>query len=154
MSNIVEVAGRQSLGELGCQIRTLFANTGIPGYFLLATEIPPSILDLGIPDHDYHLVFNDRVLSQQQMVEAYLSYPSVQQVLWAVGYMSMEFQAVVSEGPVRFMHHPFRAHLCPWKSGQAWRQICLRRVEEGYLVGTVAVNQPYLCSYYCYLIVK
>jgi len=131
-------------------IRTLFTNTGSPGYFTLAQEIPPTLLDSPVPELDYILEFHLELIPRIDLQNGKTRLPSVDQVLWAVGFMSVELENVIGAGAIRFFHKPFRAHLCPFHGAEPWRQVVVRRTGRGYAVETVCVADPIrdeLCGY-------
>ena len=131
-------------------IRTLFTNTGIPGYFTLAQEIPPALLDSFVPAWDYVLEFHLEPVPRIDLRIGKVQLPSIDQVLWAVGFMSVELENVIGGGAIRFFHKPFRAHHCPWLGAKPWRQVVVRRADLGYTVETVCVTDPVhneLCGY-------
>jgi len=132
-------------------IRPLFTNTGIPGYFTLAQEIPPALLDSPVPELDYTLEFYLEPVSRIDIQTEKVRLPSVYQVLWAVGYMTVELERVIGKGVVRFIHKPFRAYLCPWHGAEPWRQIVVRRTGRGYTVETVCVTDLVQDARYGYL---
>lgn len=132
-------------------IRTLFTNTGAPGYFTLAQEIPPAILDSPVPYFDYTLQFQLERASRIDIKTGKIRLPSVDQVLWAVGFMSVELTRVIGSGALRFIHKPFRAYHCPWHGAVPWRQIVVRRAGSGYTVETVCVTEPVCDALYGYL---
>ncbi|MCX6717373.1 MAG: hypothetical protein NTU76_01695 [Candidatus Taylorbacteria bacterium] len=131
-------------------IRPLFTNTGIPGYFTLAQEIPPELLDATVPELDYVLEFRLKPAQRIEVRTGKVRIPTVDQVLWAVGFMSEELTNVIGGGAIRFMHQPLRAYHCPFHGAEPWRQIIVRRAGGGYTVETVCVTQPVhdtLCGY-------
>jgi len=132
-------------------IRRLFTNTGIPGYFTLAQEIPPSLLDQPIPELDYMFEFQTTPALRSDIQNKKVYLPSVDQVLWAIGFMSIELENAIGSGAIRFMHKPFRAHLCPFRGAEPWRQIVVRRVNCGYAVETVCVTDKFCVPIYAYL---
>jgi len=121
-------------------IRTLFTNTGIPGYFTLAQEISPVLLSSPVPELDYALEVYLEPVSRIDIKTGKVGLPSIDQVLWAVGFMSVELENVIGGGAIRFMHKPFRAYHCAFQGAVAWRQIVVRRFGDGYAVQTVCVT--------------
>ena len=131
-------------------IRSLFANTFFPDYFKLAQEIPPTLLDSPVPELDYFLEFHLKPVSRVDIRTGKVKLLSADQVLWAVGFMSVELANVIGGGAIRFMHQPFRAHLCPFHGAESMRQIVVRRAGCGYTVETVSVTDQVrdaLCGY-------
>ena len=132
-------------------IRPLFEGTGIPGYFTIAMDIPPAMFDMEMPDKDYHFVFYEEKAPRAHLQQRKVHVPTVQQVLWAVGFANTELARVICKRPVRFAHQPFRAHKCPWKGGEPWRQIIVSRSKHGYSVETVSVTLHSPGSFWAYL---
>ena len=141
MFKIIKVLGYEIL-RCDVKIRPLFENTGIPNYFLLAQDIPPRLLDAEMPQRNYRLFLSDEKATRLDLQTRTLLLPSIEQVLWAVGYMSMEMANTIAENPIRFMHHPFRAHMCPFRGSTAWRQICVKQVDAHYCIETLGVTEP------------
>jgi hypothetical protein len=133
-------------GNYRGQIRKLFENTGAPGYFMIATEIlAHPAYELSAPDMDFSLFITDTKVPRSDIKERKFQHPSLQQVLWAVGFASMELMNVVCEKPIRFLHPPFHVPHCGLKHSTMWRQVCISRSKKagvGYYVGTVGVSEP------------
>ena len=123
-------------------IRRFFTSTGISGYFMLAQEIPPVLLDSSVPELDYVLEFYLDPVTRIDLQTRKVRLPSIYQVLWAVGFMNMGLVNIISGGAVRFFHKPFRAHQCRFPGAEPWRQIVVRRAGCGYAVETVCVTDP------------
>jgi hypothetical protein len=152
MGRIVRIPAGQNLQNTkGLSIRTLFQNTGIPGYFSMTMDIPPCILDMEMPEEDYFLVFRDEKVPRDELKCGIVRIPSVQQVLWAIGWANMEMTHVICEKPIRFAHHPFRVHQCPWPGSDPWRQIVVSQSATGYSVETVCVKDDSQGVFWAYL---
>ena len=154
----VKVPGWTTMGSDGSikkredtSIRRLFTNTGIPGYFTVAQEIPPSLLDQPVPELDYMFELQSKPAPRIDIQTGKVYLPSIDQVLWAIGFMSMELGNAIGSGAIRFMHKPFRAHLCPFHGSEPWRQIVVSRIDCGYKIGTVCVADTLRRSAYGYL---
>jgi hypothetical protein len=135
-------------------IRRLFTNTGIPGYFTLAQEITPSLLDQPVPELDYMFEIQTEPASRIDIQTRKVYLPSIDQVLWAIGFMSVELENAIGSGAIRFMHKPFRAHLCPFHGSEPWRQVVVRRIDCGYKIETICVADRLHKSIYGYLSVR
>jgi hypothetical protein len=144
MRSVVRIPAQQS--GCGGQIRTLFESTGAPGYFMIATEIlAHPAYELSAPEPDFSLFITDTKVLRSDIKKRRFQYPSLQQVLWAVGFASVELMNVVCEKPIRFLHPPFHVPHCGLKTSDMWRQVCISRSEQagtGYYVGTVGVTEP------------
>jgi hypothetical protein len=152
MEKSIKVAAGQTMPDIrGTKIRPLFENTGVPGYFSMTMDIPPHFLDMEMPQRDYALMFYDVKVPRIDLQCGNVQLPTVEQVLWAIGWASVELMNVVSEKPIRFLHPPFRAHNCSWWHRNAWRQIVVSRHKEGYSVETVGVAQASDNTYLGYL---
>lgn len=135
---LVKIPAGGTMSEMRSEpIRPLFEKISVPGYFSMAMEIPPHLFDMGMPTEDYCLAFSNEKLPRVFMHHGKLRFPSIRQVLWAVGFMNIELGVVIGEKPVRFIHQSFRAHECPWKGHDAWRQILVSRHGIGYSISTV-----------------
>ncbi len=144
MANSVKVLAGRRFG-MGATIRPAFENTGIPSYFMIATEISKELLDLPVPIEDYQIGFREgkELVEMKSLIRCRnILRPSLAQTLWAIGYMSVPLANEVSKKPTRFLHRPFRSHGCTWRSPSAWRQVVVRRESHGYLVETVSASTP------------
>jgi len=112
----------------------------LPDYFSISEDIPPSLFDLEISTDHYYFVFKDEKVCRFDLQRRKYCLPSIQEVLWAVGFMSVELASVISEKPVRFMHSPFHAHNSQSKGSETWRQIIVSRKGAGYSLETVGVG--------------
>lgn len=143
VSKVIKIPAYQTL-RFKEKIRPLFENTGIPNYFLAAADIPSQLMDMDMPENDYWLLLEDAKVSRIDVQRRKILFPSVQQVLWAVGWMNIELANAVAERPIRFLHKPFRAHMCPWKRNKdVWRQLCIKLVDGHYSLETVCVQDPF-----------
>lgn len=135
----VKVPAGQTMPDIrGELIRPLF-DAGIPGYFSLTTDIPPQFLEMEMPTEDYALFLCDKMVPRIDLRSREVQIPSVQQVLWAIGWGGTNFTKFLREKPVRFLHQPFRAYKCPWRGEEAWRQIIVSPKGIGFSVETVCV---------------
>jgi hypothetical protein len=123
----------------GCTVRDLVYNTGIPGYFLVATEIPEDLWKSEAPPRDYSLTFYKEV--PKQFLRA-IRLPTAQEALWAIGYMSVPLSVKICETPLRFLHRPFLGFKCPPERPDSWRQIVVKREGVGYSIVTVPARTP------------
>ena len=153
MSRIVRIpAGSSFQNSTHSLIRPLFENTGVPNYFSITPDIPPQVFDMEMPERDYTLAFRDERASRAELRSGVVHIPSLQQVLFAVGFMSVEMEAVIRDKPVRFVHPPFRVHKCPWKGSKPWRQILVSYRGGCYFVGTVCVADDFDGSFFAYVL--
>ncbi len=138
MRPVILISAGRRFGQ-NTRIRQLFENTGVPGYFTITTEIPPELMDSPPPERDYYLVFYNEV-PREKLRRHNLRCPTILETLWALGFMNIELAKEIIQKRTRFMHEPFRAHMCPWRGSEPWRQILVRRNERGYAVETVCVK--------------
>ncbi|MEO8065922.1 MAG: hypothetical protein ABI643_03685 [Candidatus Doudnabacteria bacterium] len=139
MPGLLDVPAGTGRFGVDATIRPLFENVGIPGYFNIAAEIPPELMDAPVPESDYMLTFYDK-----PHTKAYRAFrhPTVEETLWAVGWMSCELAGKICERPMRFLHRPFRVRYGRRRDPEAWRQIVVKRSGAGYAVETVAASTP------------
>lgn len=135
---LVKVPAGQKIGIRGGLIRPIF-DVGIPGYFSLTMDIPPQFFEMEIPAEDYSIILCDERIPRINLLCGEIHVPSIQQVLWAIGWNGTNLTKFIYERPVRFLHQPFRSHKCPWEGREAWRQIIVSRKGCGFSIETVCV---------------
>lgn len=143
MNMIIPVLGDLDRGK----VESLFTQQ-TRSYFGISTEIPESIFATSSPTNDYSLVVMEDVPNDFLLREE-LRYPSVAEVLWAIGQMNRQLFRVVyySKKPVRFLHMGLRGsshrfHMFP---NTYAKQIVLSfsAKTNQYEVGVVDHRAPY-----------
>ena len=71
-------------------------------------------------------------IPRRELKRREILFPTLQQVLWAIGFMNCELAGVIGERPIKFLHKPFRDNECLSSGSEAWRQIYIRRGEKVY----------------------
>ena len=143
-------AGRKFMTEPREAMLSMFEGTGIPGYFLIASELLLLLCTKEIPERDYRLVLYDERAPREDLHRGIVAVPSLLQVLWAIGFANTELTNAVCEKPIRFAHRPFRVNPS-WRGKSPLRQIAMSRNAVGYTAETVCVTDKSHGFFWAYL---
>ena len=139
-------------GHYGNCSRPFFWNTGLAGYFSIATEIPQEAFDVAVPRKCFTLFFGDERVSRAEIKREKYFLPSLEQSLWAIGFATIDTMNAICQKPARFMHRPFKIPHNNSKGRDVWRQILVRRVGTGYSLETVSVADKSTDSSFVYVL--
>lgn len=111
MNSLIEVPAHPIVGNVSVQQIFDFSNEGMEEspYIQLAPEIPQHLLNLKVPPNNYILVIRTDDLQLHE--KSHLRVPTVEEALWACGWMNLGLAAEICnpekvEG-LRFPHEPF-----------------------------------------------
>ncbi len=113
MNSLIEVPARPVVGNSASNLQEIFdfSNEDMKDslYIQLAPEIPRALLNLQPPPKCYKLAIRDGELNERE--KSFLRVPTVEEALWACGWMNLGLAAEVYktervEG-LRFPHEPF-----------------------------------------------
>ncbi|HYF05731.1 MAG TPA: hypothetical protein VEA59_06200 [Patescibacteria group bacterium] len=149
MAKVVFVPAGERFGKETI-IRSQFEKAGVPDFWVIAPEIDRALLDRTAPAENFMLVIYDEV-PQFALTFGKVRQPTLEEVLWATGFMNTSLATQVGKSPIRFQHQPL-IPLGTWQGSDYFRQIVVKRAGKGYTLETVAANKPYPNERFVYVL--